>query len=67
MVLATDDLVFHPNLSTPESLIEMLSESAMIYEPPDVKDDLMLIALSTCQAADTIDRMVVFGTMKESS
>ena len=66
-VLATDELVFRPNYTSPESLLEMLQKSAMIYEPPDMKDDLKLIALSTCQAADTIDRMVVFGTMKESS
>lgn len=66
-VLATDELVFRPNYTSPESLLDMLADSAMIYEPPDVKGDLKLIALSTCQSADTIDRMVVFGTMKESS
>ena len=66
-VLATDELVFRPNYTSPESLVKMLSESAMIYEPPDVQSELKLIALSTCQEADTIDRMVVFGTMKESS
>ncbi len=66
-VLATDELVFRPNYTSPESLLEMLSKSAMIYERPNEKGEIKLIALSTCQAADTIDRMVVFGTMKESS
>lgn len=66
-VLATDELVFRPNYTSPESLVKMLAQSAMIYEPPDIKGELKLIALSTCQEADTIDRMVVVGTMKESS
>lgn len=67
MVQATDDLVFRPMYTKPAELLKALSGYAMIYEPPDMKDDLKLIALSTCQAADTIDRMVLFGTMKESS
>ena len=67
MVLATDELVFRP-MSTPiDRLLEKLSNSALIYDPPEKDDDLKLIALSTCQDADTIDRMVVFGVMKESS
>ena len=66
VVLATDELVFHPNDATPEALLAMLSGSAIVYEPPETQDDLQLIALSTCQDADTLDRMVVFGVMKES-
>ena len=65
-VLATDELVFHPNDATPEAILELLKASAIIYEPPETQDDLQLIALSTCQDADTLDRMVVFGVMKES-
>ena len=67
MVQATDPLVFDPAGTAPESLLEKLSGSAMIFEEPETKDDLKLIALSTCQTADTIDRMVLFGVMKESS
>ena len=66
VVLATDELVFHPNDATPEAILELLKASAIIYEPPETQDDLQLIALSTCQDADTLDRMVVFGVMKES-
>ena len=66
VVLATDELVFHPNDATPEAILELLKASAIIYEPPETQDDLQLIALSTCQTADTLDRMVVFGVMKES-
>ena len=39
----------------------------MIYEPPETESGLKLIALSTCQSADTIDRMVLFGVMKEKT
>ncbi|MBQ6419544.1 MAG: class B sortase [Clostridia bacterium] len=67
LVLATDPLVFHPTDATVEALLAQLSGSAMIYEPPESKAGLQLIALSTCQDADTIDRMVVFGVMKEIS
>ena len=67
MVQATDETVFRPMYTSPESLLEKLSDSAIIYEAPKSKDDLKLIALSTCQDADTIDRMVVFGVMEEKS
>ncbi|MBR3553393.1 MAG: class B sortase [Clostridia bacterium] len=67
MAQATDQLVFRPEDATPDALIEELSKSAIIYEPPETEGDLKLIALSTCQSADTIDRMVVFGVMQESS
>ena len=67
MVQATDEVVFRPMYTSPENLLKKLSGTAMIYEPPDAKSDLQLIALSTCQDADTIDRMVVFGVMTEKS
>ena len=67
MVQATDPLVFDPAGTAPESLLVKLSGSAMIFEEPETKDDLKLIALSTCQTADTIDRMVLFGELKEKS
>ena len=67
MAQATDELVFRPTYTKPEVLLKELSKTAMIYDPPDTEGDLKLIALSTCQNADTIDRMVVFGVMKETS
>ena len=67
MVQATDPLVFDPANAATGSLLAMLRQSAMIYEPPETESGLKLIALSTCQSADTIDRMVLFGVMKETS
>lgn len=67
MVQATDRDVFVPAETKPEKLIKKLSGEAMIYEPPETEGEIRLIALSTCQSADTIDRMVVFGEMKEIS
>ena len=67
MVEATDKVVFFPYHKNADALLKKLSQSAMIYDPPDKEDGLQLIALSTCQAADNIDRMVLFGVMKESS
>ena len=66
MVQATDTVVFGPDKTEPADLLKKLSGTAMIYEQPETQDGLKLIALSTCQSADTIDRMVVFGEMKES-
>ncbi len=65
MVQATDPLVFDPANTTPGRLMKKLAGSAMIYEPPETESGLKLIALSTCQSADTIDRMVLFGVMEE--
>lgn len=68
MVEATDDLVFRPMNTKPAELLKALPGFALIYEPPETTNgDLKLIALSTCQDADTIDRMVLFGTMTEKS
>ena len=67
MAQATDQLVFHPAFALQDDLLKWLSKSAIIYDPPDAKAELKIIALSTCQSADTIDRMVVIGVMKESS
>ncbi len=67
MAEATDQLVFRPNYTKPDALIKELAKSALFFEQPETKGDLQVIALSTCQSADTIDRMVVFGVMQESS
>ncbi len=66
MVLATDPLVFDPANAAPAGLLAMLRQSAMIYEQPETESGQKLIALSTCQSADTIDRMVLFGVMEEN-
>ena len=65
MVQATDPLVFSPTDASPESLLALLGQRAMIWEPPETESGQKLIALSTCQSADTVDRMVLFGVMKE--
>ena len=67
MVQATDPLVFHPMNAIPEALVEMLEKNAMIFEPPESEENLKIIALSTCQSAENIDRMVLFGEMTEIS
>ena len=67
MIQATDPLVFHPMNAIPEALVDMLENKAMFFEPPESEENLKIIALSTCQAADTIDRMVLFGVMTEIS
>ncbi len=68
MVQATDHVVFNPANTTPDSLVTMLSGGdAMFYEPPETDGELKIIALSTCQSADTIDRMVIFGVMEEKT
>ena len=65
IVQGTDSVVFRPDITTPDRLLKRLSRSAITYEPPETKGDLKLIALSTCQGADTIERMVVFGVLEE--
>lgn len=58
---ATERVIFDPPESSNKKLLQFLEKHAAIYEPIDAKEQI--IALSTCQSAETIERMIVFGTM----
>ena len=62
---ATEPVVFDPPESTNEALLSFLEANAPVYEAPKGGAETQIIALSTCQSAETIERMIVFGTLTE--
>ena len=60
---ATDKVIFDPPESSNQALLEYLNKHAIIYDPHGVSAGSKLIALSTCQSAESNERMIVFGTL----
>lgn len=61
--LATEKTVFDPVDTTNRELLNLIKKNAIICETlPDPKSKI--IALSTCQSAEDIERMIVFGVLK---
>ena len=63
--MGNDTLVFDPANGTVGELLSYLEEHASIYDPEGVTPDSKILALSTCQAADTIERLILFGELEE--
>ena len=61
--LADEDIIFDPPNTTNEKLLDFLGSNAAIYEEPREKGHF--IALSTCQSAENIERMLVFGVLSK--
>jgi sortase B len=60
---ATEAVVFNPEESERAQLLAFLKKNAIIYE--EAAEGKPIIALSTCQSAENIERMIVIGTMTE--
>ena len=60
---ATEKVIFDPPESSNQALLEYLNKHAIIYDPRGVSAGSKLIALSTCQSAESYERMIVFGTL----
>lgn len=60
---ATEKAIFDPPQSDKKSLLDYLSKNALNDEPQEVDTGAKLIALSTCQSAESNERMIVFGTL----
>ena len=60
---ATEKVIFDPPQSDKKSLLDYLSKNALNDEPQEVDTGAKLIALSTCQSAESNERMIVFGTL----
>ena len=58
---ADEDIIFDPPSTSNEQLLDYLTANAAIFEEPQKRDHL--IALSTCQSAENIERMIVFGVL----
>ena len=62
---ATEKVIFDPPKSNNQALLDYLNEHAFIYDPSEVSAGLKLIALSTCQSAESHERMIVFGVLTQ--
>ena len=60
---ATEKIIFDPPESDNPSRLEYLSKNALIYYPQEVDASSKLIALSTCQSAESNERIIVFGVL----
>lgn len=60
---ADEDIIFDPPNTTNEELLDYLKSKATIYEEP--QDRTQIIALSTCQSAENIERMLIFGVLSQ--
>lgn len=61
--MANESLIFDPENGVNRELLRYLERSAAIYEP--VPPESRIVALSTCQGADSIERLLLFGTLRE--
>jgi sortase B len=62
---ATEKVIFDPPKSNNQALLDYLNEHAFIYDPSGVSAGLKLIALSTCQSAESNERIIVFGVLTQ--
>ena len=60
---ATEQVVFDPPESSNAELLGYLDQNAAVFDRELLDDDDRIIALSTCQGAEDIERMIVFGTL----
>lgn len=60
---ATEKTVFDPPDSTNEELLKYLKQKAAIFEPQGVDAHSRILAMTTCQSAENVERMAVFGTL----
>lgn len=60
---ATEKTVFDPPESNNEELLQYLKQHAAVFEPQGVDAHSRILAMSTCQSAENVERMIVFGTL----
>ena len=60
---ATEKTVFDPPDSTNEELLQYLKQHAAVFEPQGVDAHSRILAMTTCQSAESIERMIVFGIL----
>ncbi len=63
---ATEKTVFSPNETGNGKLLEYLAEKSAVYYPGTAGVQSKIIGLSTCQSAESYERIIVFGVLTES-
>lgn len=62
-VVASEELVFNPTETGRDELLDYVKEHSEVFAPHSDAPDSPILALSTCQGADSIERLVVFCAM----
>ncbi len=62
---ATEKTVFSPDETGNEELLDYLAEKSAVYYPGTAADRSKIIGLSTCQSAESYERIIVFGVLTE--
>ncbi len=62
---ATETLIFDPSETDKGALLSYLERNALVYDPEKVSVEAKVIALSTCQSAESYERIIVFGTLTD--
>jgi len=65
--LANEALIFDPISADRESLLTYLEQNAAIFDGQSVSPDRRILALSTCQSAETMERLILFGCLWETA
>lgn len=60
---ATQELIFNPTEHSAEQVLNYVKDHAQSYE--EETGEGSLLALSTCKYPDSVDRVLLFGCMKE--
>ncbi|MEE3334213.1 MAG: class B sortase [Ruminococcus sp.] len=60
---ADEEIIFDPPNTTNKKLLDYLKKKAAIFKEP--QNPGHIIALSTCQSAENIERMLVFGVLSK--
>lgn len=63
--LANDKLVFETAKDNNEALLKELKNKAIIFKDGQADKNSHIIALSTCQSADNIERLILFGVLEK--
>lgn len=65
---ADESVIFDPSSDKNNDngvLLQYLEQNAFIYEPEGISPEYQILGLSTCQSAETIERLIVFGVLQE--
>lgn len=61
---ASDEMIFNPTETDKGKLLRYLGQNAAVFTPRSYNSDCPILALSTCQGADSIERLVVFCSLQ---
>ena len=62
---ATDKIIFSPTETGNEELLDYIDKKSAVFYPGTAGSQSKIIGLSTCQSAESYERIIVFGVLTE--